>query len=81
MSGAAYRDMVDFAETRTDARLAGMLEVVLDGRGAFRRFKNVLFDWPEDCQEWFVLSDDRRSGRARAWLVGAGYRATFRPLE
>jgi hypothetical protein len=80
-SGAAYRDMVDFVETRTDAQLAGMLEVALDGRGAFRRFKNVLFDWPEDCQEWFVLSDDRRRGRARAWLAGAGYRATFRPLE
>lgn len=80
-SGAGYRDMVDFAQTRKDPRLVGMLDVALDGAGAFRRFKNVLLDWPHDRDEWFAFSDDRRRGRARAWLAEAGYRATFRPLD
>jgi len=72
---AAYHDMADFAATRTDPGLVARLEIALDGRGAFGRFKRVLRDWPEDRQEWFVFSDDRRRGRARAWLADAGYRA------
>ena len=40
----------------TDQRLREQLDLALDGRGAFRRFKDVLFDWPDDrdssCQYW-----------------------------
>lgn len=71
-SGAAYGDMADFAATRT-RRLREKLDVALDGRGAFRRFKDVLFDWPDDRAEWFAFSEDRSRGRARAWLADAGY--------
>jgi hypothetical protein len=74
-SRAAYRDMADFAATRTDAGLVGRMQIALDGRGAFGRFKHVLADWPADRQDWFAFSDDRRRGRARAWLADAGYRA------
>jgi len=74
-SRAAYGDMADFAATRTDAGLIDRLEIALDGRGAFGRFKHVLADRPEDRQDWFAFSDDRRRGRARAWLADAGYRA------
>lgn len=75
-----YQDMVQFAETCTDAVLCGKLDVALDGRGAFRRFKDVLLDYPDERAEWFSFSDDRRRGRARAWLAAAGYRAVFRPI-
>ena len=74
-SRAAFRDMADFAASRIDTELAARLEVALDGRGAFRRFKNVLLDWPEDREEWFTLAEDRSRGRARAWLADNGYRA------
>jgi hypothetical protein len=67
--------MADFAAMRTDPGLVNRLEVALDGRGAFGRFKHVLADWPEDRQDWFAFSDDRRRGRARARLADAGYRA------
>lgn len=79
-SRGGYRDMTDFAESRTDPRLVDKLEVALNGRGAFRRFKNVLMDYPADRAEWFAFSDDRQRGRARAWLADAGYRAVFRPV-
>lgn len=79
-SRAAYRDMADFAASRTDSRLAAHLDVALDGRGAFGRFKRVLSDWPDDRADWFAFDDDRSRGRARAWLADAGYRATFRPI-
>lgn len=74
-SGAAYTDMVDWAATRT-GRLRDQLDVALDGRGAFRRFKNVLSDWPDDRADWFAFSEDRSRGRARAWLAEVGYRPT-----
>jgi hypothetical protein len=79
-SRAAYRDMADFAASRTDSRLAAQLDIALDGRGAFGRFKRVLSDWPDDRAEWFAFADDRSRGRARAWLADAGYRASFKPI-
>ncbi|MEE3850220.1 hypothetical protein VZC37_07730 [Gordonia sp. LSe1-13] len=69
-----YRDMVDFAGTITDPRLAGQLDVALDGRGAFRRFKNVLSEAPEEFTRFMLFSDERKLGRAREWLAAAGYR-------
>jgi hypothetical protein len=73
-SGAAYHDMVAFTATRTNRVLATRLERALEGRGSFRRFKDVLSSWPDDREEWFAFSEDRRRGRAREWLAGAGYR-------
>jgi hypothetical protein len=72
---AANEDMAEFAMTRDNDRLAAGLLVALGGRGGLTRFKRVLIDWPEDREKWFAFSDDRRRGRARAWLANAGYRA------
>ena len=47
-SSVEYGWMAEFAATVGDARLRDRLEVALDGRGAFRRFKNVLLDSPEE---------------------------------
>jgi Uncharacterised protein family (UPF0158) len=77
-SRCAYNDMVDFTATRTDHRLRNRLDSALEGRGAFRRFKDALFDWPADREDWFVYSEDRRRGRARGWLAGASYRPAVR---
>jgi len=74
-----YEDMVDFAETVRDPRLTGRLEVALDGRGAFRRFRTVLDREPAEFERWSGFSDDRRRGRARAWLARAGYRSVPEP--
>jgi hypothetical protein len=73
-SREGYRDMELFAQTIEDKQLADLLEVALDGRGAFRRFKDVLAREPDELQRWFTFSEDRRRGRARAWLAGCGYR-------
>jgi Uncharacterised protein family (UPF0158) len=77
-SRRAYNDMVDFTAARTDQRLRERLDRALEGRGAFRRFKDVLFDRPNDREDWFVFSEDRRRGRAREWLADAGYRPAVR---
>jgi hypothetical protein len=67
-SHEGYRDMEDFARTVKDVSLAGKLAVALDGRGAFRRFKNVLLDCPEERQRWFEFKDGRTKERVTEWL-------------
>ena len=80
-SGAAYRDMVDFAETCTDARLAGMVEVALDGRGAFGGSRMCCSTGSKTVKSG---SSSSTTDAAAARVPGSqvpGYRATFRPLE
>jgi hypothetical protein len=73
-SGPGYRDMERFAATVAEPAVAPILSVALDGKGAFRRFKNTLTRWPDIEDDWYRYSDERRRGRARAWLTDQGYR-------
>ena len=64
-SRVEYGWMEEFTETVGDARLRDRLEVALDGRGAFRRFKNVLLDFPAERERWFAFRDERLHAAAR----------------
>ncbi|MFQ5968660.1 MAG: UPF0158 family protein, partial [Acidimicrobiia bacterium] len=68
-SSDAYQDMVDFTALVRDGRAADLLIRALQGRGAFRRFKDTLFEFPELRQEWFAFHDRRMRGRAIEWLT------------
>jgi hypothetical protein len=72
-SSSGYGDMQDFIDTLSDARLADRLRDAIRGRGAFRRFKDVLSSSPDDFGRWHAFADERQRGRARAWLAGEGY--------
>lgn len=65
----AYRDLEDFASCVRDPRARQLLERAIQGRGAFRRFKDVLFDFPELRDTWFRFHDTRMERRAIEWLV------------
>jgi hypothetical protein len=69
-----YRDMVLFVDTIDDDDRVDRLGIALQGRGAFRRFKDVLARWPDELDRWYEFSNDRQRGRARTWLADAGYR-------
>ena len=75
-SRAAYRDMEIFIDSLDDVGVADRLARSIRGRGAFRRFRDVLAGSPELVGRWYGFSDDRRRGRARAWLAAEGYSAT-----
>ena len=68
-----YRDMERFIGTVRDPRRADRLEIAISGRGAFRRFKDVLARWPGELDRWYAFSAERQRGRARAWLADSGY--------
>ncbi|WP_460746843.1 hypothetical protein [Nocardiopsis oceani] len=73
-SREAYLDMVDFAETVADPQLRERLRRALDGRGAFRRFKDTIHDAGGDqLSAWTVFGEERALGRARKWLAEHGY--------
>lgn len=71
-SREAYGDMGDFILTLEGAGLRGLLEVAIDGPGAFRRFKSVLARYPEVREQWFQFKAARTRRRVLDWLESIG---------
>jgi len=71
-SGDLYRQMVKFTATVQDEHLRQLLEVALAGRGAFRRFKEVLARYPEERERWFQLKEEYLRREAEDWLHSLG---------
>jgi uncharacterized protein UPF0158 len=80
-SRVEYGWMANFMATVDDARLRDRLEVALDGRGAFRRFKNVLLDFPAERERWFAFRGERLRAAALAWLAEQEIEATTVPPD
>lgn len=68
-SSVEYGWMAEFASSVGDAQIRDRLELALDGRGAFRRFKNVLLDFPAERERWLAFRDERLRASAREWLA------------
>ena len=73
-SRGGYWDMELFIASVEDPGRAERLATAIEGRGAFRRFKDELARWPGELERWYALSEERQRGRARSWLTAAGYR-------
>jgi hypothetical protein len=68
-----FQDMADFAEGISDNVAGRQLAQSLQGRGAFRRFKNQLYErHPELISSWHALRDARAQRRAVEWLLDEG---------
>jgi uncharacterized protein UPF0158 len=65
--------MEEFIATVSDEHLQELLDVAIQGRGAFRRFKDVLARHPAEQQRWFDFQASRVKARAREWLTDEGY--------
>jgi len=62
--------MADFAAGVSDDRAARRLARAIQGRGAFRRFKDELHEeHPELLPAWYEFRDVRARRRAVEWLV------------
>jgi predicted nucleotidyltransferase len=67
----AYSEMQDFVARVPDRRASELLGRAIEGRGAFRRFKDTLFEFPDLRQKWFQSHDVRMRRRAIDWLLDA----------
>ena len=85
----SYRDMAEFVAAVHHRRAADLLDRAITGRGAFRRFKDTLFEFPELRDQWFRFRERPvpapgaalagRRGAGRAGGRGAGGRPSPRP--
>jgi hypothetical protein len=68
----SYEVMVDFTEIVEDELLRDKLNIALDGKGAFRRFKNVLKNYPDYEKKWFAFKSSRMEEEVTDWLNAIG---------
>jgi hypothetical protein len=69
-SSVWYEDMADFAERISDDRVGRRLARAIQGKGAFRRFKDELHEeYPQLPPGWQAFRDVRAKRRAVEWLL------------
>jgi hypothetical protein len=67
-SREGYQDMEIFITDLGDEHLREVLETAIRGSGAFRRFKEVLYRYPEAQKAWFAFRDERIAMRMNRWF-------------
>ena len=67
-----YNLMVEFAEKVDGELLREKLNIALDGKGAFRRFKNVIADYPDYRGKWFKFRNEKLNKEVIEWLNSIG---------
>ncbi len=63
-----YRWMERFIATVDEGELRDKLVQSIDGKGAFRRFKDVLMTFPVDRERWFTFRSERLRACMEQWL-------------
>lgn len=63
-----YRWMERYIATVEESELHQKLVASIDGKGAFRRFKDVLMSFPVDRERWFTFRSERLRTAMQAWL-------------
>jgi hypothetical protein len=74
-----YRWMERFIPMVDDTDLRGKLAHAIDGKGAFRRFKDVLMTYAADRERWFAFRSERLRTFMEAWLNAHAIQAVPRP--
>jgi hypothetical protein len=63
-----YRWMERFVPSVTDLALRERLLVSIDGKGAFRRFKDVLLAFPGERERWFAYRSEVLHFHIQTWI-------------
>ena len=74
-----YRWMERFIPMVDEPELRGKLAHAIDGKGAFRRFKDVLMTYAADRERWFAFRSERLRTFMEAWLNAHAIQAVPRP--
>lgn len=75
-----YRWMERFITTVDEPTLRHELTNAIDGKGAFRRFKDVLMSHPVDRERWFAFRSERLRACMEAWLTAHDIVPEERPV-
>jgi hypothetical protein len=63
-----YRWMERYIATVEEPELRQKLVGAIDGKGAFRRFKDVLMAYPVERERWFTFRSERLRSAMQTWL-------------
>ena len=74
-----YRWMEKFVGSVTDEPLRERLIISIDGKGAFRRFKDVLLAYPAERERWFSYRAELLHWHIQTWLESHDITATNDP--
>jgi hypothetical protein len=74
-----YRWMERFIPMVDEPVLRGQLSQAIDGKGAFRRFKDVLIGYTTERERWFAFRSERLRVFMEAWLAAHALHAVPRP--
>ena len=67
-----HKDMADFTDLVSDDQASRRRARAINGRGAFRRFKDELHEeYPHLLPAWYAFRDARAARRAVDWLLDA----------
>ena len=81
-SNDGCEDMEYFIESVEDESLKKKPHIAIDGKGAFRRLKNILLKYPEEREKWFKFQNARVKERVRKWLEDEGIELVkAKPIE
>jgi len=80
-TGEAYQIMRDFIVTVEDERLEDRLWNAISGRGAFRYFKDVLAQYPQEQKRWHAYQEARFMQQIHEWLEMEGIEPTNQPRQ
>lgn len=75
----SWQIMRDFIDEVPDPRLQQKLIQAIGGKGAFRRFKDILHHYPEAQEKWYAFEQEREREMARQWLEDQGVETTWEP--
>jgi ribosomal protein S18 acetylase RimI-like enzyme len=74
-----YQWLDDFIRTVEDDELRGRVQAAANGKGAFRRFKDILLTMPEERRRWFEFRDQKMRQRIVEWVREKGIEPTNEP--
>ena len=75
-----YRWMERFIPMVENEDLKQKLMRAIDGKGAFRRFKDVLMGFVQEREQWFVFRSERLRVFMEAWLAAHAFKPVPRPI-
>jgi hypothetical protein len=75
-----YRWMERFIQMVENTPLRGALTQAIDGKGAFRRFKDVLMSQALERERWFTFRSERLRVFMEAWLSAHAITPVARPV-
>jgi hypothetical protein len=75
-----YRWMERFIPMVDEGELRDQLSAAIDGKGAFRRFKDVLMTYGTERERWFAFRSERLRVFMEAWLSAHGLAPIARPV-